>query len=441
MKNKHIFSEEYEAKKKALLAAVSEVDVQDTASRSHRSGRWARILCAAALCAILSVGAYAATQTLDVFVARDGDRVTLHAALPTKQTEATGEANPPLRSWRAEEGEVSVMLSIPGMPSDMKENPTANGKWSGAELSGRYITFSGIDLRRCDLDVILDGVTEPEVLPCDGGSAYVIRSKADAAIFNRTLYLIYEPEELVVRASVAYGITDDELAAIARDLQVVETRDTALALPISNEGYTEGKIDNTNRVEYMPGDPIKEEEILSVGAWGTAAEPAFPLSIRVEDVTVLDSIASIGMDAFQTYTALKLSHMTDATGAFIPYTRTEVVQGEDGRTFGASREVTKRLYMITVSAAGIEDAATLRACLHGFQLYGYRIENGEVVWDLSPHYVVDRNPDMNATTSECVYKKDMGDGTWVLCYLLDEDQAAGGLLLSNDAEDLHIAIQ
>ena len=157
MKDKHIFSKSYTERKEAVRNALRR---EETAERSDGANSASRIplkiLACAALLSVLTVSVYAAVQWIEFRLVQDGDETHIHASLnETGDTSADREEKPP-RSWNAEEGEISVRLLIPDLPSDMREIENTNGKYYSDDTS-RGMTVNGIDLRRSDLDQIIGG--------------------------------------------------------------------------------------------------------------------------------------------------------------------------------------------------------------------------------------------------------------------------------------------
>lgn len=442
MKNNHTFSESYEKRKEAVRAALKResalCEKKSTLSLPRLTGR---ILAATAIVSVLAVGTLAASRFIDFRAVQEGDHVTVHAGL-NHSDETANPAEKPYRSWRAENGEISIRLNIPDLPADMEEDKTANGKYRSSDNS-RSMTVNGIDLRRSDLDHLVEGASETKRLTA-GGREIVVVEKGEADYYNRIAFIVFEEEELVLKAWVSWGITDEELLTLASTLSVEETADVTLALPIQNEADGTGAISGQPDVYFREDDPIYEADLLAIGE--SARDDTDWFTLTVNGVSVYDNVNVLDPDCI--LSADKVAKFTNENGDFIPYSRTPVIVDENGKRFGDSETVTKKLYVVTLTTSELnlgefkaEDRyPMLRASVNGFNLYGYTVTDGEV-HRISDNTVIDRRPGDSANSVEIIYREDLGNGQWKVGYLVDDDIAEGSLVLGSDTDKLYVKLQ
>jgi len=444
MKDNHNFSETYEKRKQAVRAALKEESAKEKQSTSLSipsiSGK---VLLSAALVSLLAVGTLAAaSRFVDFRMDRDGNKVHIHAGIPSSPASTTSAVeDKPLRSWIAEDGEISIRLNIPDLPSDMAEDKTANGKYHGAD-SSRSMTINGIDLRRSDLNQLIDGASEVKQLAAGEKVVHVVE-KGEADIY-RIAYIVFEEDELVLKLWVSWGITDDELTAMASTLTLEETDDITLALPIQNEvNGTETDMGQPN-VYICPDDPIYEADLIEIGESARLDTDWF--TVTVNDVSVYDNISPLNPSCI--LQADKLMKFTDVNGNFVPYNRTPVIWGENGKQFGESEVVTKKLYVVTLTTSELDLSEfeeedrypMLRASVNGFTLSGYTVTDGMLSM-ISRSAVIDRTPGEYAMSSEIIYREDLGNGRWKVAYLIDDDIAEVNLVLGSYTGKFYIKLQ
>ena len=446
MRDKHVFSKSYTDRKEAVLQALRREESIESEKKSCVFTRTPiKIMASVAILSVLTVSVYAAVQWIDFRMEQSGDEVRIHASL-NESAENTNSEEKPLRSWRAEDGEISVSLQIPDLPADMSEDLTANGKY-GSEDSSRSMTINGIDLRRSDLDQIIGGATNTKQLDVGGKAMYVVE-KGKADFYNRMAYIVFEEDELVLKLWVSYGITDEELSALASTMTLEYTTDALLAIPIQNElgGTTNMDIPD---VYYAPYDPIYESDLVEIGQsvrdhndWYTATINA----VEVHDtINVLNPNYILRKDFVERF--------TDISGNLIPYNRTElIITGEEGKQatkqFGETISAKKKLVVVTLTMADVtmdefseEDRKDmLKACVNGFKLYAYTVVDGEIILQ-SSNDVVDRKPEAYADSSEIIYREYLGNNQWKVAYLIDETATEGNLMLEEFTGKIHVKVQ
>ena len=446
MRNKHIFSKSYTERKEAVLHALRREEAHEAEKKSCLFTRTPiKIMASVAILSVLTVSVYAAVQWIDFRMEQNGDEVRIHASL-NETGENDGTEEKPVRSWNAEEGEISIRLNIPDLPSDMRERENTNGKYY-SEDSSRSMTINGIDLRRSDLNEILGGADKAEQLDAGGKPLYVITSHSDAAFYNRTAFILFEKEELVLKLWVGYGITDDELLTMASTLTLEETDDALLALPIINE-VLDDSYDWTTPIT-VERDPIYEADLLEIGQsarddndWYTATID----TVEVHDtINVLDPSYILRKDF--------VGRFTDTSGNLVPYNRTEVIWNEEEgkqatKQFGETVSAKKKLYVVTLTMEDVtmdeipeaDRERMLKACVNSFNLYPYTVVNGEIMMQ-SSNAVVDRKPNAYADSSEIIYREYLGNNQWKVAYLIDETAAEGNLMLEEFTGKIHVNIQ
>ena len=230
MRDKHTFSKSYTERKKAVLKALHrEEELEQKNKLCFFTRTPIRIMASIAILSVLTVSVYAAVQWIDFQMDQNGDEVRIHASL----NETDNNTEKTLRSWRAENGEISVSLNIPDLPADMDKDLTANGKYDSTDTS-RSMTINGIDLRRSDLNELIYGTTNTKQLDVGGKSMYIVE-KGEANYYNRIAYIVFDEDELVLKLWVSTGITDTELTALASTMTLEYTSNSLLAIPIINE--------------------------------------------------------------------------------------------------------------------------------------------------------------------------------------------------------------
>ena len=447
MRNKHIFSKSYTERKEAVLHALRREEAHEAEKKSCLFTRTPiKIMASVAILSVLTVSVYAAVQWIDFRMEQNGDEVRIHASL-NETGENTGSEGKPLRSWRAEDGEISVSLNIPDLPSDMRERENTNGKYY-SEDSSRAMTINGIDLRRSDLDQIIGGDVTAKQVEIGGKTMFLIGSSSDAAYYNRTAYILFEEDELVLKLWVSYGITEEELTALASTMTLEYTTDALLAIPIQNElgGTTNMDIPY---VYYAPYDPIYESDLVEIGQsvrddndWYTAT---------INAVEVHDTINDLNPDCILRKDFVE--RFTDPSGNLIPYNRTElIITGEEGKQatkqFGETISAKKKLVVVTLTMADVtmdefseEDRDDmLKACVNGFSLYAYTVVDGEIKLQ-SSNDVVDRKPNAYADSSEIIYREYLGNNQWKVAYLIEETDAEGNLMLEEYTGKIYVNIR
>ncbi len=447
MRDKHIFSKSYTERKEAVLHALRREEALEAEKKSCLFTRTPiKILASVAILSVLTVSVYAAVQWIDFRMEQNGDEVRIHASL-NETGESAGTEENPVRSWNAEEGEISIRLNIPDLPSDMRERENTNGKYYSDD-SSRSMTINGIDLRRSDLNEILGGAGKAEQLDAGGKPLYVITSNSDAAFYNRTAFILFEKEELVLKLWVSYGITDDELLTMTSTLTLEETDDALLALPIINE-VLDDSYDWTTPIT-VERDPIYEADLLEIGE--SARENGDDYTTTVNSVEIYDNINVLNPKYILNNNFAK--RFIDDAGNLIPYNRTEIIYKQEGNNrvsmqFGESVRSSKKLYVVTLTMSDVtmdyleEDDRDemLKACIHGFDLNSYAAENSEIEILSSGSVVVDRKPEAHADHSESIYREYLGNDQWRVAYLVDETIANDSLVLWSYTGKIYVKIQ
>ena len=364
---------------------------------------------------------------------QNGDEVRIHASL-NETGENDGAEEKPVRSWNAEEGEISIRLNIPDLPSDMRERENTNGKYY-SEDSSRSMTINGIDLRRSDLDQIIGGGDEAKQIDVGGKTMFVIGSNSDAAYYNRTAFILFEKEELVLKLWVSYGITDDELTALASTMTVEETTDVLLALPIITE-VLDDSYDWTTPIT-VERDPIYETDLIEIGESKRAATDWYTITVNktefFDNINVLNPGCILRKDF--------VNKFVDDAGNLIPYNRTEKLIIQNGNNwslqFGDTVLSQKKLLVVTMTMAELDFESfdeedregMLQACVNEYDIYSYTVTDGKIDFNSPPDTVVDRRPESRADSSEIIYREYLGNNQWKVAYLIEEDIAEGDLVL------------
>jgi len=448
MEDKHVFSKSYTDRREAVLNALRREEAIETGKHAHGITHLpVKILIAVIILSAFTVSIYAAVHWIDFRMERDGETVHVHASL-NETGENDGAEEKPVRSWNAEDGEISIRLNIPDLPSDMRARENTNGKYYSEDTS-RSMTINGIDLRRSDLDQIIGGGDEAKQIDVGGKTMFVIGSNSDAAYYNRTAFILFEKEELVLKLWVSYGITDDELTALASTMTVEETTDVLLALPIINE-VLDDSYDWTTPIT-VERDPIYETDLLEIGE--SAREAGDWYTTAVNSVEICDTISSLNPKYILNNNFVK--RFTDGSGNLIPYNRTEIIYtfDDDGKyvsmQFGESVPSVKKLYVVTLTMADVtmdeldeEDRdEMLKACVHGFSLNSYSVTDGEIDILSSGSVVIDRKPEAHADNSESIYREYLGNNRWKVAYLVDESIANEPLVFWSYTGKLYVKIQ
>lgn len=447
MRDKHVFSKSYSDRKEAVLHALRREEAEAQKSKTAFLSRTPlKVLASVAILSVLTVSVYAAVQWIDFRMEQNGDEVRIHAGLNETGKNTTNNEEKPLRSWRAEDGEISVSLNIPDLPADMGEDRTANGKYRSEDTS-RSMTINGIDLRRSDLDQIIGGATNTKQLDVGGKAMYVVET-GEADYYNRMAYIVFEEDELVLKLWISYGITEEELTALASTMTLEYTTDALLAIPIQNElgGTTNMDIPD---VYYASYDPIYESDLVEIGQsvrdhndWYTATID----TVEVHDtINVLDPSYILRKDF--------VGRFTDTSGNLVPYNRTEVIWNEEEgkqatKQFGETVSAKKKLYVVTLTMEDVtmdeipeaDRERMLKACVNSFNLYPYTVVNGEIMMQ-SSNAVVDRKPNAYADSSEIIYRESLGNNQWKIAYLIDEDAAECNLVLEQYTGKIYVKVQ
>ena len=402
-----------------------------------------KILVAVAAIAIMSVSVFAASRLITFSMTKNDDEIRINAILP----EENRETNKPVRAWNAdsEKGEISVRLEFDYMPSDLKEDLTATHKYSGDSLS-RAITFVGHDLRRSDFNEIVKYVDEAEKFMAGDKEAYLLTWDS-LVVYDKDIYVLFEKEEMLVHGMVGYGITVDEIKAIAAGMRIVEVEDINIALPISNE-LDDDSDDSIPKVVYSDPIYVYREDLLSIGEIGEYNGYFDQRTVRVDKIEMLDNISGYEKDFIRSDVIEKF---TGDNGEFIPYMRgTRVMEGdiEAGErpriVLGEETEMKKRFILITLTVTEDEDDtdADVKAFLHTFSLGGLvETEEGHIErtqgWE---NFIINGAPETHADFHDPLYRKKLGENKWVLGYFLDEDEIGEEMYLYSHHAELYYAL-
>ena len=434
MRDKHIFSKSYTERKEAVLHALRREEALKAEEKNCFYTRTPiKIIASVAILSVLTVSVYAAVQWIDFRMEQNGDEVRIHASL-NETDESAGTEEKPVRSWNAEEGEISIRLNIPDLPSDMRERENTNGKYY-SEDSSRSMTINGIDLRRSDLDQIIGGGDEAKQIDVGGKTMFVIGSNSDAAYYNRTAFILFEKEELVLKLWVSYGITDDELTALASTMTVEETTDVLLALPIINE-VLDDSYDWTTPIT-VERDPIYETDLIEIGESKRAATDWYTITVNITEFFDNINVLNPGCILRKYF----VNKFVDDAGNLIPYNRTEKLVIRDGNNwslqFGDTVLSQKKLLVVTMTMAELDFESfdeedregMLQACVNEYDIYSYTVTDAKIDFNSPPDTVVDRRPESRADSSEIIYREYLGNNQWKVAYLIEEDIAEGDLVL------------
>ena len=402
--------------KRKIKKACYEAEAEKTETRFTKRPIF-RVIIVAAVLSLMTVSALAATKLIKFAVADDGKRVTVVVSVPDeiKDTET------PLYAWNPDKDEIGIKLNFSYMPSDITEDKTSPNKYGG-EGEGRFMTFTGIDLRRSDFVSIIGKTQTPREFLAGNNRAYLVTDESEIAVYNKTLFLLFESEQLLLKAFVGFGITEDEIKAIASGITLEKTTDASLALPISNTAI--GSDADIPQVYVHENPAVHIGDVYEIGE-SAEYEDYFngTYTVTLESAEVLDNISSLDRSCFFDFLE-DTKYFVDENGNFIPYNRTEIDR-ENGK-FGETVKMTKRMILVTVSTEGISEE-NQRPFLHGFKLAGLSVnEDGTIHNSLTMgRYVVDRMPTKLSGTHEPVYRKDLGDGRYILGYMLDADECGG----------------
>lgn len=443
MKENHTFSKSYTEHKNAVFNAIRREECIAAQKEKHVMPRTPiKILVAAAVLCALTVSVYAAVQWIEIRIERNEDEIHFHAGLNEAAESDTNREEKPLRSWSSEEGEVSIRLHIPDLPSDMSEDQTANGKYDSKDTS-RAMTINGIDLRRSDLDQIIGGKADIKQFEAGGKPMYVFYGNGDAAYYTRIAYIVFEKDELVLKLWVSYGITDDELLSMASTLTLEETDDPLLAIPIINEVNDGTSDEDENKVVYIPRDPIYESDLSEIGVPVRSKNDWY--TITVNSVEVYDNISVLKPSCITRKDFVQ--RFVDENGELIPYERTEIIYADHSMNFGEGVPTVKKLFVVTLTMENVtisEDEAVnadmLPACVNGFDLDGYTVTDGEIE-TITKSGVVNKKREWFAGNGEGIYREYLGNNQWKVAFLLDDDIAEGNLVLHDYTCKVYIKIQ
>ena len=107
MEDKHVFSKSYTDRREAVLNALRREEAIETGKHAHGITYLpVKILIAVIILSAFTVSIYAAVHWIDFRMERDGETVHVHASL-NETGENNGADEKPVRSWNAEEGEIS----------------------------------------------------------------------------------------------------------------------------------------------------------------------------------------------------------------------------------------------------------------------------------------------------------------------------------------------
>ena len=440
MKEIHVFSDRYNDRKRAVVSALRSYESGQTLTCAKKMRLPIRMLIPVAIIAAVSVSAFSAVKWIEFRIERDGDRVNVHAGV----NETANMEERPLISWRSDDGEISVKLNIPDLPADMSPNMTANGKYGGAD-SSRSLTFSVVDLHRSDIDQITAGVTDVERFDADGRAVCVIKT-GEANYYNRTAYMAFEREAIVLKIWVSYGVTDEELTEMLTSLTLEKTDDPSVAVPVLNE-LTDANdapdiFERESTTQYV-------SELSDIGESIRDTNECFTATVKsvevFDDAKTLDFKHVIYKDMFYRF--------VNADGTLRPFERTMVntIFNDDGsfvKEFGESVKMKKKLYVVTLAVTDLnfsdlneaDRLDMLQACINGFDLDGYTTDGGEIKIT-SFNAVADRTLGQYTGNGEMVYRQALGDGLWKVAFLIDEDIAEGNLVLHSYTSEIYIKIK
>ena len=400
-----------------------------------------KVIAAAIAIVSMTISVFAVSKLITFSMTQKDDEVRINAALP----EGNEDTDTPVRSWNSdkEAGEISIRLEFSYMPEDMSEDLTASHKYGGSK-NNRAITFSGYDLRRSDLNTIIQNIDSAEKFMAGDKEAYLLISN-DLSIYNKDIYVLFAEEKIVVHGIVGYGITLEEIKAIAEGMSFAETDDVIHALPIANE-LNSSDVSDVPFVFVHENPTVYRSDLLTIGEVGTYENVFESRSVKVDKVEMFESIAGFEDGVIRKDLVEKF---TDEGGDLIPYNRAEVIMNDDDvanggkvtKTLGETVEMTKRFVCITVTATGDTDE-NMKPFLHSFSLGGLaETEEGTIERTQGrQNFWIDGVPGEYADTHEPVYRKKVGADRWVLGYLLDADEIGNELYFYSSYAELHYVL-
>lgn len=399
-----------------------------------------KIFAVAAVIVILSISVFAASKFITFGMTKTDDGVKINASLPeeNKDTEA------PLRAWNAEseKGEVSVRLEFDYMPSDLTEDPTATHKYGGESVS-RAITFVGHDLRRSDFNTIVKYIDEAEKFMAGDKEAYLLTWDS-LVVYDKDIYVLFAEEEMLIHGIVGYGITVEEIKAIAEGMRIVEVEDINIALPISNELGSDSD-DSIPEVFYSDPVYVYRDDLLQIGEVGKYNGYYDQRTVRVDKIEILDNISGFEKDFIRSDVIEKF---VGDDGNFITYNRgSKVLEGdiEVGErprfVLGEETEMKKRFILITLTVTEDEDDTDydVKTFLHTFDLGGL-VETEEGYIERTQgreNFIINGAPGEHADFHDPVYRKKIGENNWVLGYFLDSDEIGDEMYLYSYYAELY----
>lgn len=412
-------------------------DTVKNSDKGYKKRTAIRIFAVAAAIAVMTIGAFATSKFIKFSMTKNDGDVKINASL----SHGANDAEKPLRSWNSDGCEISVRLGFSYMPEDMSEDPTATHKWGGTEVS-RAITFSGYDLRRSDLNTIIRNISSAEKFIAGNREAYLL-IESGASVYNKDLYVLFEEEEIVVHASVGYGITVEEIKDITAGMSISVTEDINSALPIANE-INSSDVPEIPFVFYNEREPVLRGDLLEIGETGVYESVYDNKTVRVDGVDIYDSISGFESNI---YRQDFVKNFVDEYGVFVPYKRTEVLYSGDVSkgekpisNFGETVEMTKRFVVLNLTVTSDEE--NIKPFMSAFSLGGL-LETEEFYIERTQgrqNFVIDSTPGKYADTHEPVYLRSLGNGQWELGYILDADECEDELYFYNREADLHYVL-
>ena len=419
--------------KERIKNACYEVEMEDKTWISRRRGL--RVALIAACLLMLSIAVYATAGIVGFYMERESDGIHVSAGLESTVKDNIIE---PDRAWNADEGEIMIKLDFAYLPEDITPNHTANGKYHGSDNT-RAMTFLAHDLRISDLDTVMDGFGSAEEFSAGENRAFLFTSDSEIALYNKYLFVLFEDEHLVVQAYVGCGITEVEIKSIASGMKIVETLDVMEALPIGNE-IRGGDESDIPEVFISPSTEVYRSDLLAIGE-SAHYEDYFGdhRDMTVTDVTIEEGITSLDRSLITNSGLTKIEKMIDESGNFVPYNRV-VLDYENGK-FGESKNVVKKLIVVTVELTGPDSREDAFAYLQSFSLSRLVERNdGTIMGDSSPiECAIDYNLGVNAGSIEPIYREQVGDTTYRIAYLIDGDQLVDELLFESYFAEIYYA--
>ena len=410
MNERHIFSPEYEAKKKALLCAVREESEKKGFALSAKTIKTAAIC---AVCALAIVGGAVMIKTapwktaigtpdLSKTASNDhADDAGMNASTNGTATFITAKMNTdptlPKREWNFGEGEVGIKLGYGYFPEDLSEDQTAPYKYGSASDASRMITVCGYDLRTSEMNAKVAESQLCEKLTLGGHAAYLVTG-TEISRYDRDLYVFFEEDELIVRFMVGYGVLDAEIKEIAEKLTVSETTDVDEAMPIWKAPTAE---EVTGEV-LTSGDPYENTDT-DVKFGEKVSGMAFDYAVN--GVEVRDTLAGLDESCLDVEFP-NAEYFIGNDGILIPYERTELIHGDGVNVksgFGETKMVQKKLVIVEYTVSGREDMPFDKVLFAGFSVAYLKTDaDGRAVGYL-PDTVVGHVPGGFSETVEPVY--------------------------------------